>query len=312
MSNASDRHVTSQSGIKPEPAVYPAPPKPPPGGAPWVADRPVPWNDGVRKPPSPPRYPKQPPTTDQVQIYATNQLICDRRRLNLGEVHYGDLAVLPDGRLRCRRLVKMGDGSLVFGYVPFDPDRDIEEPLPPVPDWAARLEGRINQAGGPFAFQVLEPLPPGENDRLCDQFPELASQLGVARTPTPPVLFNLGQTRYRRQIWPRVAVSLEPAFWRGLALLEHASGRWGYDGSFADVGELSEAMVWTAEELPVATQNALAIRAGVGTVRSRHPLPPEAEAAMREDSEWKYQRPVVEILSLLGRQTLMVVAPLQD
>jgi hypothetical protein len=262
-----------------------------------------------------PVYPKPPPPGPRVQIYAQNAVLSDRRRLSLNEIARGELAVLPDGRLRSRRHVRMNDGSIVLAYAAFDPEGDVERPLPSAVDWLARFEAIAASQGGLACFHELGPPAQTERERFAIEFPELAAELGVELPKAPVTLFNCGRCWYRKTLLPNVAIGLAPEAWRELAL-RHALGHWGKDGDISEVGELTEVMQWTAEEFPVAVQNAMAIAAGSGAVRSRQELPAWALAQLRERHEWTKQRAGIQILTVLGRsggpQTLLTVGPIDD
>jgi hypothetical protein len=281
-------------------------------GAAWVPDRPTAWEQGTRRPQRP-IYPPPPPPTDQVVIYARDVLLCDRRRVSPGQSWHGDLGILPNGELRARWRVKMNDGTATYGYMLFDPEADIEQPLPAPTDWAGRLAFRLLEAGGATFFHELAAPPPGENDRLIAEFPELAAKIGITRTPAPPSLFELGRIRYPKVLHRSAGLIPALGYWHAL-VLNHSQGHWGLAGEFQAVGTVSEAEIWMGEELEVAVQNAVAIKTGLGAVRSYYRLPEGAAAVLREHAPWQSPPPppVIAVLTVLGRggETLLSVAPL--
>jgi hypothetical protein len=301
--SSADRFVISQAGLEPQPASYP---KPPP-------NRYVPWEQGDRRPERP-IYPPPPEPTDQVQVFATAVVLWDRARSSpLSKVVRGDLARLPDGRIFARYRDTLSDGSFAFGYAEFDLERDITTPLPLPTDWAGRLAFRLQEGGGPTFFHELTAPPRGENDKLCDEYPTLAEQLGITRTPVPAALFSTGRIRYPKVLHRSAGLIPELGYWRGL-ISDHSQGHWGLAGEFQDVAPLTEVELWTADELPIAVQNALAVKTGLGAVRSYYRLPEGAAAVLREHAPWQSQPPppVIAVLTVLGRggETLLSVAPL--
>jgi hypothetical protein len=251
-----------------------------------------------------------------VQVYAKDAILADRRRLNLNELVRGDLAVLPDGRLRSRRRVVMNDGATILAYAAFDPEGDIEASLPSAPDWLGILEGVVLNAGGPNNFHILEAAPRTQRARFVSEFPELSAELGVEVEAEPVTLFHAGVVRYRKTLMFNSALCLEPAFWRQLAL-RHSQGFWALDGEYSQVGPLTETSIWCPESLSTTEANVLAIKLGTGAIRSRHDaLPDWAKKQLKEHHTFRWAEPIIEVLTVLGRagspQTLLTVGALPE
>jgi hypothetical protein len=255
--------------------------------------------------PAPPRPVRRtpPPPGPDLAIYETQAILVDRRRWEpLAGLVVGDLAVLPDGRLFARRVIQMADGSGAYAYEQWDLERDVEQPWGAGTDWLYRLESTINHTGGLDSYHILGPPERSSNDKLCDEYPELAADLGKHRDAPPPRLFDVGTTvRYPKLLVRQSGstVSQGPDYWRDIVVGAHANGIFGLHGAIDDVPPLTPVMRWTAAELPIATQNALAIADRTGAVRSRHLLPGGIEKSLPHHPGYPDRVWVVDVLTVI-------------